>query len=170
MVSCAVCSQSCLSLYDPLDGVFCPWDFSGKNTGVGCHFLLQGIFLGPETEPASLVFPALLVDSWPAEPLESVEGGSQIHPYLNLNSILFLLNHSLSSLVLYRGNGPSKISRSWNRMTGLIKKPTHQEHGKKKEDRCAQWREEKTGVPDDSHIANTPQTVFLHGESQLPKW
>ena len=22
-----------------------PWDFSGKNTGVGCHFLLQGIFL-----------------------------------------------------------------------------------------------------------------------------
>ena len=23
----------------------CPWDFSGKKTGVGCHFLLQGIFL-----------------------------------------------------------------------------------------------------------------------------
>ena len=22
----------------------CPWDFLGKNTGVGCHFLLQGIF------------------------------------------------------------------------------------------------------------------------------
>ena len=22
-----------------------PWDFSCKNTGVGCHFLLQGIFL-----------------------------------------------------------------------------------------------------------------------------
>ena len=22
-----------------------PWEFSGKNTGVGCHFLLQGIFL-----------------------------------------------------------------------------------------------------------------------------
>ena len=25
--------------------LLCPWDFSGKNTGVGCHFLLQGIFL-----------------------------------------------------------------------------------------------------------------------------
>ena len=24
--------------------LLCPWDFSGKNTGVGCHFLLQGIF------------------------------------------------------------------------------------------------------------------------------
>ena len=25
--------------------VLCPLDFSGKYTGVGCHFLLQGIFL-----------------------------------------------------------------------------------------------------------------------------
>ena len=24
--------------------VLCPWDFPGKNTGAGCHFLLQGIF------------------------------------------------------------------------------------------------------------------------------
>ena len=24
--------------------LFCLWDFPGKNTGVGCHFLLQGIF------------------------------------------------------------------------------------------------------------------------------
>ena len=22
-------------------GLLCPWDFPGKNTGVGCHFLLQ---------------------------------------------------------------------------------------------------------------------------------
>ena len=25
--------------------ILCSWDFSGKNIGVGCHFLLQGIFL-----------------------------------------------------------------------------------------------------------------------------
>ena len=25
-------------------GFLCPWDFPGKNIGVGCHFLLQGIF------------------------------------------------------------------------------------------------------------------------------
>ena len=24
--------------------ILCPWDFPGKNTGVVCHFLLQGIF------------------------------------------------------------------------------------------------------------------------------
>ena len=25
--------------------ILCPWDSLGKNTGVGCHFFLQGIFL-----------------------------------------------------------------------------------------------------------------------------
>ena len=25
--------------------IFCPWNFPGKNTGVGFHFLFQGIFL-----------------------------------------------------------------------------------------------------------------------------
>ena len=29
----------------PWDRLLCPWDFPGKNTGVGCHFLLHGIFL-----------------------------------------------------------------------------------------------------------------------------
>ena len=24
--------------------ILCPWDFPGESTGVGCHFLLQGIF------------------------------------------------------------------------------------------------------------------------------
>ena len=27
-----------------LTRLFCPWDSPGKNTGVGCHFLLQEIF------------------------------------------------------------------------------------------------------------------------------
>ena len=25
--------------------LLCPWSFPGKNAGVGCHFLLQGIYL-----------------------------------------------------------------------------------------------------------------------------
>ena len=28
----------------------CPWNFSGKNNGVGCHFLHQGIFLACTTK------------------------------------------------------------------------------------------------------------------------
>ena len=42
-----------------------PWNFPGKNTGVGCHFLLQGIFQIPGTELRS---PALQADSLPCEP------------------------------------------------------------------------------------------------------
>ena len=36
---------SLLRPFCSLSGSFCPWDFSGKNTEVGCHFILQGIFL-----------------------------------------------------------------------------------------------------------------------------
>ena len=32
----------------------CPWNFPGKNTGVGCHFLLQGIFLTEGSNPGLL--------------------------------------------------------------------------------------------------------------------
>ena len=46
-------------------GLLCPWDFPGKNTGVGCQALLQGIF--PRIEPESLMTPALQVDSLPTE-------------------------------------------------------------------------------------------------------
>ena len=47
-------AQSCLTLFDPMDcslpgsslqGILPPWDLPSKSTGVGCHFLLQGIFL-----------------------------------------------------------------------------------------------------------------------------
>ena len=31
--------------------LLCPWDFPGKNTGVGCHFLLQGIPLTQGPNP-----------------------------------------------------------------------------------------------------------------------
>ena len=31
--------------------LLCPWDFPGKNTGMGCHFLLKGIFPTQESKP-----------------------------------------------------------------------------------------------------------------------
>ena len=36
----------------------CPWNFPGKNTEVGCHLLLQWVFLTQGSRPVSLVFPA----------------------------------------------------------------------------------------------------------------
>ena len=36
-------AQSCPTLCDPMDTrLHRPWDFLGKSTRVGCHFLLQG--------------------------------------------------------------------------------------------------------------------------------
>ena len=46
--------QSCLTLCDPIDGQLpCPWDSPGKNTGVSCHFLLQGMKVKSESEVVS---------------------------------------------------------------------------------------------------------------------
>jgi len=45
---CCLVTKSCPTLWDPIDcspaRLLCSWDFLGKSTGVGCHFLLQGIF------------------------------------------------------------------------------------------------------------------------------
>ena len=34
----------------------CLWDFSGKNTGVGCHFLLQAIFPTQGSLPLTIAY------------------------------------------------------------------------------------------------------------------
>ena len=49
--------QSCPTLCDPIDGSppgSRPWDSPGKNTGVGCHFLLQCMKMKSESEVAQL--------------------------------------------------------------------------------------------------------------------
>ena len=62
-------AQPCLTLCDPMD--CSPLDSSvhgdspGKNTGMGCHALLQGIFPNPGIKPRS---PALQVELLPSEP------------------------------------------------------------------------------------------------------
>ena len=42
-----VCVLSCMLLFAT------PWNFPGKNTGEGCHFLLQRNLLDPGIEPGS---------------------------------------------------------------------------------------------------------------------
>jgi len=48
-----------------------PWNFLGKNTGVGCHFLLQGIF---PTQGSNPHLPCLL--HWQADSLPTILGRS----------------------------------------------------------------------------------------------
>ena len=78
--------QSCLTLCDPIDSSppgSRPWDSPGKNTGVGCHFLLQcmkmkllsrvRLFTTPWTvayqAPSSMGFPRQ--EYWSGVPLPS---------------------------------------------------------------------------------------------------
>ena len=63
-------AQSCPTLWDPMDcslpGSSVHGDSPGKNTGVGCHVLLQGVFLpNPGIKPRSS---KLQVVSLPSEP------------------------------------------------------------------------------------------------------
>ena len=49
-------AQLCLTLWDPMGcsppaRLLCLWDSPGKNTGVGCHFLHQGIFCTAGSNP-----------------------------------------------------------------------------------------------------------------------
>ena len=53
-------AQLFLTLCDPWTVAYQtpPWNFSGKNTGVGCHFILQKIFPDPGIDPLSFASPA----------------------------------------------------------------------------------------------------------------
>ena len=51
--------------------LLCPWDFLGKNTGAGCHFLLQEIFLTQGSNPSLWSFLHWEADSLPLHHLEN---------------------------------------------------------------------------------------------------
>ena len=55
---CAKLLQSCPTLCGPMDctsRLLCPQDFPGESSGVGCHALLQGIFLPKDRTHVSYV-------------------------------------------------------------------------------------------------------------------
>ena len=67
--------QSCLTLCNPIDSSLPgsrPWDSPGKNTGVGCHFLLQCVKVKCESE---------VTQSCPTlcDPMDCILPGSSVH-------------------------------------------------------------------------------------------
>ena len=66
------CFQPFVTPWTPL--LLCPWSFPGKNTGVGCHFLLQGIF------PTQVLNLGLL--HWQADSLTLSHQGSPLDELL----------------------------------------------------------------------------------------
>ena len=73
-VAAAKSLQSCLTLCDPIDGTRIPrpWNSPGKNTGVGCHFLLQCMKVESESE----VTQSCLTLS---DPMDCSPPGSSVH-------------------------------------------------------------------------------------------
>ena len=61
-----------------------PWDFPGKNTGVGCHFLFPGIF---PTQGSNLCVLHWQADSLPLAP----PGKPQDCAYDHLNTVFFFI-------------------------------------------------------------------------------
>ena len=76
MAAAAKSLQLCLTLCDPIDGSPpgspCPWDSPGKNTGVGCHFLLQCTKVESESEVAQLCLT-------PSDPMDYSLQVSSVH-------------------------------------------------------------------------------------------
>ena len=60
--------------------LLCPWDSPGKNTGVGCHFVLQGIFLTQGLNPRLLRLLHCWVGSLPLVPPEKPLGERYMMP------------------------------------------------------------------------------------------
>ena len=81
---CVCGAQSCPTLLRPHElqpaRFLCPWDFPGKNTRVGCHFLLQEI-------PSQGSNPGLL--HWQADSLSLSHLGSPIHTYIYINMHIY---------------------------------------------------------------------------------
>ena len=72
----------------------CPWDSPGKNTGVGCHFLLQGMEVKSESEVAQSCLTL-------SNPMDCSPPGSSVHGIFQAR----VLDSSLSN--------PRQKSQSW---------------------------------------------------------
>ena len=93
--------------------LFCPWDFSGKNTRVDCHFLLQGVF---PTQGSNLHLLCLLHFRWiflSAEP----SGKPVESSYLETKAVLLvgLTQHPMRrvSLASACSCSPIQVCRAW---------------------------------------------------------
>ena len=80
-----------------LPRLLCPWNFPDKNTGMGCQFLLQGIFLTQGLNPCLLCLLHWQADSLPLHHL-----GSFFHIYLIYCSMQLIF--SVNTQIIWPSN------------------------------------------------------------------
>ena len=79
--------------------LLCPWYSPGKNTGVGCHFLLQGIFLTQGSNPGLLHCRQVLYHWAPREaPNIHCQRRGHIKAWISEDHLEFHLLHPWSHL------------------------------------------------------------------------
>ena len=76
--------QSCPTFLQPYGlqpaRLLSPWHSPGSNTGVGCHFLLQGNLPDPGIEPTSFTSPALAVRFFTTRVIWEAQGSKNLEP------------------------------------------------------------------------------------------
>ena len=80
--------------------LLCPWDFPGKNTGEGCHLLLQGIFPAQGLTCTSCIAGRFFTTEPPGKPLY----GQKISLYYQKLEIIyysFLVNQCHPKYISY---------------------------------------------------------------------
>ena len=115
--------QSCPTLCDPIDGSPPgspnPWDSPGKNTGVGCHCLLQCMKVERESEVAQLC-PTL------CDPVDCSLPGSSIHGIfqarvLEWGAIAFcIVNHEENANQNHNEISPHTCHNSEHQITNVV--------------------------------------------------
>ena len=110
---CHLDAKSCQPFCDPMDCSheatedcrrLCPWDFPGKNTGVGCCFLLQGIFSIHGVNPNFL--------HWQVDSLPLNHQGNCIKVYGVIN-LVFNTLESLQSFMVEKAMAPHPSTLAW---------------------------------------------------------
>ena len=120
--------------------ILCPWDSPGKNTGVGCHFLLQCMKVKSESEVIQLC-PTL------SDPMDCSLPGSSVHEIFQARVLEWgAIAFSIISLNLYLKKKQNKTMNctrlqswmplayrmflcNWEMTPGNLERKCHKAHG-----------------------------------------
>ena len=155
--------------------LLCPWDSPGKNTGVGCHFLLQGIFPTQGSNPGSSAG-ALEADALTSEP-----PGKPVLKWNNMNicSPIELQREKKKNCKAYAGesnrNKGSVFSSLWKTLvnSNCLQDSVHLLETDSSENELTEvslkgFQKIKSGFPCDLVVKNLPANAEDAGS--IPGW